>query len=100
MNFCNKITDSGIIELVKHLSRLKHLELRGCSKLTDASLTAIGQRCSNLKYLDTTNCSGMSLERSFSYAEVSVACAGRPDKGATLGWIPRHCSPLKITPPR
>ncbi|KDR10598.1 F-box/LRR-repeat protein 2 [Zootermopsis nevadensis] len=64
MNCCHRITDSGIIELVKHLSRLKHLELWGCSELTDASLTAIRQRCSKLKFLNINDCTGMSLEGS------------------------------------
>jgi len=36
----DKITDAGMIELVKHCPQLQSLDLSGCDKITDAGVTA------------------------------------------------------------
>ncbi|XP_065176887.1 F-box/LRR-repeat protein 2-like [Sycon ciliatum] len=54
--WCARMSESGVITLVKELTRITSLILRGCTgAVNDASMKAIGEHCPQLTVLDVSH---------------------------------------------
>jgi len=68
---CLMMSDYPIIELVRSMPSLNHLDLTGIIKISDTALNYIGKLCTKLSYLNITGCLGISDD---GVAAVAAGC--------------------------
>lgn len=56
LDFCDQLSDAGILRLTEYQQTLTELNLRNCSRISDVALIAICHNLQNLSILNMKNC--------------------------------------------